>query len=193
MKVAHLMYLVCLLCLLQLTDAQAASKSKQASTKVTHTKPNSAGARKTSLARRQASLSKRAMLQARQNVQALESQIAIARNGEQSVRRRYEGQSGSQARNAIRRATLERANLENQQADATQRLQSARARYQQAKTQLRLERRSHWQRQTSGSAVRQTPAKARKLSFAQQPLGPTGSGSSQPIRAARGVLKSSRR
>jgi hypothetical protein len=187
------MCFVVLLCLMQLTEAQAASKGKQASSKVAHTKPNSAGAGKTSLARRQASLSKHAVKQARQNVQALNAQIVIARNGEQSVRRRYEGQSGSQARNAIRRATLERANLENQQADATQRLQSARARYQQAKAQLRMERRSHWQRQTSGAAARPTASKARKLSFAQQPLGRTGSGSSQPTRVARGVLKSSSR
>ncbi len=193
MKHAYLISFAIMLAIWVLPAANAASKGKPTTAKGTHAQSTIAGGKKISRARRQASQSKHAVMRASQSAKALESQLTLARNGEQSVRRRYEGQSGSQARNAIRQATLERANLENQYSDATQRLQSARATYRQAKAQLRTERQSQWQRQTSQPTPRTTRPKARKLTFAAQPLGRTGSGSTRPAAAVRGILKTSSR
>jgi hypothetical protein len=193
MKHAYLISFAIMLAIWVLPAANAASKGKPTAAKGTQAQSINAGAKKTSPVRRKASQSKHAMMRASQSVKALESQITLARNGEQSVRRRYEGQSGSQARNAIRQATLERANLENQYSDAMQRLQSARATYRQAKAQLRTERRIQWQNQTSRPTPRPTQSKARKLTFAAQPLGRTGSGSTRPAAAAKGILKTSSR
>ncbi len=177
---------------LNFAHVHAASLGKPTSNTPSNAQASKQAVKNTSKTRRQISRSKAVMTQSREAVRQLEAQIMLAKNGEQSVRRRYTGQTGSQARNAIRSATLERANLENRLNDAVQRYQSARTAYQQATAQLRAERRLHWQNQTSRSTARKPQPKARKLTFAKQPLGPTGSGAVRPNQAAKGVLKTTR-
>ena len=178
---------------LMFAEVHAASRGKPTSNTPASAKAGSHAAKNISKTRRQASRAKVEMTRSRNIMRQLEAQITLARNGEQSVRRRYAGRSGSQARNAIRQATLERANLENRLSDVQQRYQSARRAYQQANGQLRAERRSHWQNQTSRTAAPKAQPKGRKLTFAKQPLGPTGSGATRPRKAAKGVLKTTRR
>ncbi len=133
---------------------------------------------------------KASMQSARERMLRLQEKLTLARNAENSVRRRYEGRGDSQARNAIRRATLERANLENQLSDVTQRYQEARAAYRATRTTLRSNRKSEWQGAAGSTrGARSAPPRGRKLTFATAPLGPTGSGNTQPKKAAKGVLK----
>ncbi len=122
----------------------------------------------------------------------LREQVSLARNAEQSVRRRYEGQGGSQARNIVRRATLERANLENQLSDADARYQSALSTYRAAKANRQGTRKDAWQAAVA-SKQGKSGKKGRKLKIAATPLGPTGSGNSQPSKPTRGILKTASR
>ncbi len=167
-------------------DVVAASRGKPASKPPAQHQPARASRTK---AHRTVARTRAAKRSASEAVTRLQTSITLARNGEQSARRRYEGQTGSQARNAIRRATLERANLENQLTDAQQRYQTARAAHRRAKDALRVERSGQWQQRASGQTRRTTAGKARKLKIAAQPLGRTGSGQTRPTNAAKGVLK----
>ncbi len=174
-----------------IAEAHAAAGKKKSSS---HHRTQQAQPRShRSMLRQQASRSHSAMRRSREQIRVLESNLQLARNAEQSVRRRHDSNGGSSLRNAVRSATLERANLENQLTDVRQNYRDARASYQRARNQLRTERRAEWLAQSGAQNSRKPggASKARTLKFASQPLGRTGSGSSQPNAKPKGILKTS--
>ena len=128
-------------------------------------------------------------------IAALEVQLGLARNAERSVRNRHDALSGgpnpsSRLRNAVRQATLERANLENRISAANTTLSRHRRELTQAHQALNSQRRVRWADQTAAPRATRS-GKAKGITFNPRTLGPTGSGNPQPTGQPKGILKSS--
>ncbi len=132
------------------------------------------------------------LMQSRREIAALDQQIVLARRGEVAVRQRHEASSNTQLRNAVRAATLERANLENRRADLFQQYRSLRTSYKQSQAAVNATRNADW-RGRLGGKPKVRAIKARKLTINTAPLPPSGSGASRPRIKPKGILKTSDR
>lgn len=168
------------------TPAQAASAKTKASA---GSAPSSR--HRSSPARRKVAASLRNVRDARVLISSLQNTLTLARNAEQSLKARHESQGTRNTRNALRQATVERANIENRLVDANQQLRGAQAAYRAAKSALRAARGTYWRNQTAAGRPAPKAGKARTLTFNSQPLGPTGSGTPRSTAKPKGILKQS--
>ena len=144
-----------------------------------------------------------AMTKARNQLRSLKNQLkevdaelASARRAEARIRRQHEGSDSSRLRQNVRQATLRRANLELRRDDLAGQVRRSQTAYINARRALSIGRGETWKvaaDRVNSARSNQGGQVPTKITIANRPLGPTGSGATRPKVGTQGILKKSQR